>query len=84
MAVSILDPNRFDALADIDTDGAVFQVGVQHFAIGPPAPAIFISTGALELKFTAHISDIDNIIDALKEARKELKRLVKPARNARS
>lgn len=71
------DPNRFEAFVDFDTDGAAFQVGLQHFAIGPAGPAIRINTGALELKYTAHLSDIDSLIDGLKKARKRLREIAK-------
>lgn len=67
--------NRFEVLVDIDTDGAVFQVGLQHSMIGPPQPAFHIGTGALELTYCAHFSDIDAMIAGLKEARKVLKKL---------
>lgn len=64
--------NWFEPFADLDTDGAVFQVGLQHYAIGTPGPAIHISTGALDLQFNAHITDLDALIEGLKAARKAL------------
>lgn len=69
-----LGPNRFEEFADFDTDGAVFRVGLQHHAIGPASPAIQINTGALEIQFRAHVTDIDTLIDGLKAARKKLKK----------
>lgn len=74
-----LDPNRFEDFVDLDTDGAVFQVGLQHAALGGPSPAFRINTGALELKYVAHMSDIDALINGLKEARKELRRRARAA-----
>lgn len=74
-----LDPNRFEDFVDLDTDGAVFQVGLQHAMHGGPSPAFRINTGALELKYVAHVSDIDALIRGLKEARKELRRRAKAA-----
>lgn len=72
--MSKVDPNRFEAFADFDTDGAAFRVGLQHYAIGPAGPAIQINTGALEIQFRAHITDIDAMIDGLKQARKALRK----------
>lgn len=80
MAKSKPDPNRFESFVDIDTDGAVFEVGLQHFAIGKPGPAIRINTGALEMKYVAHVTDVDALIDGLKQARKALRKLEQPAR----
>lgn len=65
---------RFEAFADFDADGAAVQVGLQHFVIGPPGPAIRINTGALEIQFTAHITDIDTLIDGLKQARRRMRK----------
>lgn len=73
----LLDPNRFEEFVDFDVDGAAFQVGLKHCVIGPAGPAIRIMTGALEILFTAHITDIDLMISGLKDARKELRRLEK-------
>lgn len=72
-----LDNNRFEAFVDFDTDGCVVQVGLRHFAIGNPAPAVRLNTGALELIFTAHSTDMDTLIDGFKEARRELRKHAK-------
>lgn len=69
------DPNRFEAFADIDIDSAVLQVGLQHCAIGPAGPAMRVNAGAVEVQIRAHISDIDAMIDALKAARKKLRKV---------
>lgn len=71
--------NRFEPLADIDVDCAVFQVGVQHYVFGPPDPTILIGTGALELKIRVHISDIDPMIEALTEAKAKIEKHLKAA-----
>lgn len=47
MAKVELDPNRLEVVADIDIDGAVFEVGVQHYAIGTAGAGIRIDTGAI-------------------------------------
>ena len=74
-----LDPNRFESLVDLDTDSAVFEVGIQHHLCGPPSPAFRINTGALELKYLAHVSDLTNLIAGLKAGRKRLRELTKAA-----
>lgn len=66
---------RFEEFVDFDTDGAVFRVGLQHYALGAPGPAIQINTGALEIQFRAHSTDIDALIDGLKQARKRIRAL---------
>jgi hypothetical protein len=82
------DLNRFEALADIDLDGSVMEVGIQHFAMGPAGLAIRFNTGALEVSFGVHMSDLREMIEALTAAEKQMakleaKRLRKMARAAR-
>lgn len=64
---------RFEALADIDVDSAVFMVGLQHFPIGPARPAMRFETGAVNVGIEVHYGDLDAMIDALKEAKRKLK-----------
>lgn len=64
--------NRFEQFAETDVDGAVLRIGLEHYVAGPPSPAILINTGAVELTFRAHASDIDLIIDAFKAARRKM------------
>ena len=66
---------RFEALADIDVDSAVFQVGLHHHPVGPARPGFVINTGAVEVRFNAHRTDIDAMIEALKSARRKLRKL---------
>lgn len=73
------EPNRFEPFVDFDTDGAAFQVGLQHYAVGGPGPAIRINTGALEIQFRAHSTDVDALIDGFKQARKQLRQRAKSA-----
>ena len=70
--------HRFEEIADLDVDGAVVQIGLEHFPIGPARPAIWINTGAVEVRFNVHHTDIDTLIDGLKAAKRELKKLAKP------
>lgn len=67
------DPNRFEVFADIDIDGAVMQVGLKHYAIGPPGPAFHFGTGAIEVTICGHITDVDTMIEALEKGRKKLR-----------
>jgi hypothetical protein len=64
--------NRIDVLADFDIDGAVFQIGIQHYALGPPGPVILVDSGPIALTVRAHITDIDTMLAALVEGRKKL------------
>lgn len=66
---------HFEPLADIDVDGAVFQVGVHHYPIGPARPGFIVNAGAIEIRFNAHHTDIDAMIEALKSARRKLRKL---------
>ena len=68
--------NRFEPFTDIDIDGAVFQVGLQHCMIGPPRTAMHIGTGAIEITICMHCTDIDSVIDALNTARKKLRKII--------
>jgi hypothetical protein len=70
----VKDPNRFEEFVDFDTDGAAITIGLQHFALGPPAPSFLINTGALQIQFTAHSTDIDVLIEGLTKARKKLRK----------
>jgi hypothetical protein len=62
--------NRFEILADVDVDGAVFQVGVEHYVLGPPRPAFHVGGGAVNVTVNVHRGDIDVMISALKQAKK--------------
>lgn len=66
--------HRFEDFADFDIDGAAVQVGLQHFPIGQSGPFIRINTGAIELVISAHETDIDNLIDGLKAARRAMRK----------
>lgn len=66
--------NRFDVVTDADIDGAAIQVGLQHYMIGPPRPAMRINTGAVEITINGHHSDIDRIIDGFKTVKRLLKK----------
>jgi hypothetical protein len=68
-------PNHFEVFADIDIDGAALRVGLLHYALGPPGPAMQVNAGAVEVQIRAHITDIDAMIDALKAARKKLRQV---------
>ena len=70
----LMTENRFDIITDADIDGAVIQVGLQHFVIGPPRPAMRIGTGAVEIIINGHFSDIDTLIDGFKAVKRLLKK----------
>lgn len=69
-----LPENRFDIITDADIDSATLQVGIQHYMIGPPRPAMRINTGAVEIMINGHHTDIDTIIDGFKAVKKLLKK----------
>lgn len=66
--------NRFEVFADVDLDSVVMQVVLHHAMIGPPQPGFRFNAGAIEVSFNAHCTDIDTMIDALKAARKALRK----------
>jgi len=69
---------RFETTFDEDVDGAVLQVGLLHYPIGPARPAIRINTGAVELTLNVHSTDIDTLIAGLKAAKKLQKKTSRP------
>ena len=70
---------RFEEFADFDVDGACVHIGLEHYPIGPARPAIRINAGAVEVRCHVHHTDIDAMIDGLKAAKRELKKLAAPA-----
>lgn len=66
--------NRFEEIANLDVDGAVLRVGIQHYASGVPSdPSIEINAGAVAVTICLFPGDLTKIIDALKAARKQLR-----------
>lgn len=66
------DQNRFEALADIDVDGAAFQVGLSHYAFSPSRAGFRFNAGAVEVIVNVHHTDIDEMIKALRRAKNAL------------
>lgn len=66
--------NRFELFADVDLDGVAMMIGLHHAMIGPPRPGFLLNTGAIEVNFNVHHTDIDTMIDALKDVRKALRK----------
>ena len=67
-----MSENRFEPLADIDVDGAVFQVGIHHYVFGPARPAIHFGTGCVDITINVHRGDIDTMVNALKRAARQI------------
>lgn len=73
--MGLLSGYQFETLADIDVDGAAVRVGLNHYPAGPARPGFVINTGAVEVQFNVHHTDIDAMIEALKSARRKLRKL---------
>jgi hypothetical protein len=70
--VDAVSENRFEVLVDIDVGAecVVFQVGIEHYVLGPPCPAFYVEAGDVNVKVNVHRGDIDAMISALKKAKK--------------